>query len=86
MTLDILTRGVETGVMLRTFPSTCDVTVRIALSHFNDVDETDIKAVCIFPKTEQTTLPIHLEYNNPYIIQTRVTPEEAEYVIETQRN
>ncbi len=81
-TLKIHTKGVPEGEKLRIFPSTAEATIRIALSHFNEVSESSIEAVCQYPREATATLPVALHYNNSNIIQARVNPAEVEYIIE----
>lgn len=82
MILDIVPIGVPQGEQLRLFPSATEVTLRIALSNFNEVNETDINVFCQYPQHESRTLPVELEYNTNNIIQARFTPSEVEYIIE----
>lgn len=81
-TLPIIVKDVPADQHLRTFPSTVQATVRTALQHFNDISESDMEAICRYPKTETNTLPVTLMYTDKHIIQARVTPAEVEYIIE----
>ncbi len=81
-TLPIHVVGAPSGVKLRLFPPTAEVTVRVGLSHFNDVTEEDLYLSCNFPEKQMNQLPLFLHYTSPYITQTRVKPAEVEYIIE----
>ena len=83
-TLPIATRGVPEGTTLRVFPSRVDVYLRVGISHFNEVDQQSVQALCHYPRTQAVTLPVELKYTTPYITGTRVTPQEVEFVIEKQ--
>ncbi len=78
----ITPQQVPAGQRLLLFPSSTEVTVQLLLSHFNDIKEKDIKVVCDYPATAQSTLPLKAKYNSPYILSTRLKEQEVEYIIE----
>ncbi len=81
-TLAVCPEGVPQGAKMRLFPPTAEVTVQLYLSHFNDVDERTLHLVCQYPSSTTSALPIKVKYSSPYIINARVNPAEAEYIIE----
>ncbi len=81
-TLPIQVVGVPNGETLRLFPPTADITVRVGISHFNDVTAADVQVECIYPQEQVAHLPLQLRYTSPYVTQARVTPTEVEYIIE----
>ncbi len=83
-TLPIRIKNVPTGVTLRLFPPTVEATIRVGISHFNDVNEKDVLVECTYPTTQTTQLPLLLRYTSPYITQGRMSPTEVEYIIEKE--
>ncbi len=81
-TLPIRVIGTPETETLRLFPPTADVTVRVGISHFNDVTAADLQVECAYPTTQVSQLPLQLRYTSPYITQARVSPIEVEYIIE----
>ncbi len=81
-TLPIRVVGAPEEEILRLFPPTADVTVRVGISHFNDVTAADLQVECAYPTTQVSQLPLQLRYTSPYITQARVSPIEVEYIIE----
>lgn len=81
-TLPIQTIGVPDGEHMRLFPNEAKLTVRVGISQFSQVDQTDIKAICRYPQQSNNTLPIEVITKNPYITNIRISPTEVEYIIE----
>lgn len=81
-TLPIEVEDAVAGEVIYLFPKNTVVTVRVGISHFTQVSDKDIRAVCKYPTQTQTTLPVHIEYTNPYITQIRTSVREVEYIIE----
>ncbi len=81
-TLPICVVGVPEGETLRLFPPTVEATVRVGVSHFNDITAADLQVECVYPTEQLTQLPLQLRYTSPYITQSRITPTEVEYIIE----
>ncbi len=67
---------------LRLFPPTAEVTVRVGISHFHDVNADDIIVECVYPQKQVNQLPLRVRYHSPHIQQARVNPTEVEYIIE----
>lgn len=68
--------------VLHFFPREATVVVRVGVSHFSEVNASDIKAVCPYPTQGERTLPVEIVYSNPYIRHTRTNVREVEYIIE----
>ncbi len=83
-TLPIRIKDLPAGVKLRLFPPTVEATIRVGISHFNDVTEKDLQVECTYPTTQATQLPLLLRYTSPYITHGRISPTEVEYIIEKE--
>lgn len=81
-TLPVTVVGCPKGESVRLFPQKVDVQVRVGMSHFAEVHEDDFRAVCRYPKSEQTSLPVEVMHSNPYVTLVRSNPSELEYIIE----
>ena len=71
--------------VMHLFPQTTTITARVGISHFADLTEEDFKAVCKYPAQAQTTLPVTIICNNPYVTQMRTSIREVEYIIEKKQ-
>lgn len=80
--LPVQVQNIPRGESLILFPHEVNVSVRVSMSHFAEVDEQEFKALCTFPKTEQTSIPVTIVHHNPYVTNVRVTPDALEYIIE----
>ena len=81
-TLPVEVLGVPEGTRVRLFPQQVGVTVRVGVSHFAHVQESDLKAVCYYPSKPIKSLPIELITANPYISNIRISPSSVEYMIQ----
>lgn len=81
-TLPIRALNVPAGNQMRLFPQQVEVTVRVGISHFSDVKESDFQAICRFPAQQCDALPIELTTTNPYIYNIRISPSSVEYMIQ----
>jgi YbbR domain-containing protein len=81
-TIPIEVEGAVEGEVIYLFPKNTVVTVRVGISHFTEVSDKDIRAICKYPTQTQSTLPVSIEYTNPYITQIRTSVREVEYIIE----
>lgn len=73
------------GEVMHLFPQNTTVIARVGISHFQDITEGDFRAVCEYPQSTQTILPMKIICNNPYITQIRSSIREVEYVIEKKQ-
>ena len=80
--IPIRVTGVPEGHRLRLFPSEVEVSVRVGMSHFNDVQAEHIKAVCAYTPERADKLDVELYYTNPYITSAWVFPGVVEYILE----
>lgn len=74
--------NVPEGVHMRLFPNEVEVSVRVGISHFAQVQATDIKAVCIYTSERSDKLDVELRYSNPYITSAWVYPGVIEFMVE----
>lgn len=85
LTKPIITKNVPENTYLRLFPAEVNVMLRIGVSHFNDIDESDVEVSCDFPTKAMDKLPLQVTCRNPYVTFTRCTPAAVEFLIE-QKN
>lgn len=74
--------GIPEGHHLRLFPGEVEVSVRVGMSHFTQVQATDIKAICTYSPERADKLDVELRYSNPYITSAWVYPAVVEYILE----
>lgn len=80
--IPISTHNVPQGEHIRLFPQETTVVVRVGISHYPQVTVEDIMAVCQYPMSHLSQLPIEITTNNPYISNIRCYPSSVEYIIE----
>lgn len=80
--IPIRVTGVPEGYHLRLFPSEVEVSVRVGMSHFAQVQATDIKALCTYSPERADKLDVELRYSNPHITSAWVYPAVVEYILE----
>ncbi len=83
--LPIEVNNLPEGEVMHLFPQTTTVIARVGISHFQDISAEDIRVVCEYPQQAQTTLPVNIICNNPYITQIRSSIREVEYIIERKQ-
>ena len=81
-TIPVRIQGVPEGHHIRLFPNEVEVSVRVDISHFAQVQPTDIKAVCVYSPERVDKLDVELQYTNPYITSVWVYPGVVEYILE----
>lgn len=74
--------GVPDGRRIRLFPHEAEVSVRVGMSHFGQVQASDIKAVCAYSPEREDKLDVELRYSNPYITAAWAYPGVVEYLLE----
>ena len=82
LTKHILARHVPEGVRLRLFPAEATVFLRVGVSHFNEIDDNEVRVSCNFPKEQTDKLPLRVECSNPYVTYSRCNPANVEFLIE----
>ena len=80
--LPIQVTGVPAEYHIRLFPREAEVNVRVGISHFAQVQASDIKAVCAYTPDRADKLDVELRYTNPYITAAWVYPGVVEYLLE----
>lgn len=82
MTIPVEIRNVPEGDTVRLFPSEVSVILRIGISHFAQLNEHQVKAICYYPTHNVNRLPIHVYCSNQHVTYTRTNPSNVEYIIE----
>lgn len=80
--LPIHVEGQPYGDKLRLFPNKAEVTVRVCISKFSNIQAEDIQLVCHYPEKETKYLPLEVKTVNPHIHNIRISPSSVEYIIE----
>ena len=80
--LPIQVIGVPEGSHIRLFPQNAEVSVRVGISHFAQVQASDIRAVCTYSPARSDKLDVELRYSNPYITAAWTYPGVVEYLLE----
>lgn len=83
--LSLQTIGTPEGKQMRLFPQQVNVTVRVGISHFAEVQETDFQAFCHYPTEQVDALPIEVTTTNPHISNIRFSPSSVEYLINSEQ-
>ena len=81
-TLPIQILNMPEGKQIRLFPQQVNVTVRVGISHFAEIKETDFQAVCYFPTQACNALPVSVKTVNNNISNIRFSPSSVEYIIQ----
>lgn len=79
--LSLRVEGVPEGRTLHLFPQQVRVTMHVSVSHWSQVDDKDIEAVCHYADSLEL-LPVELKTSNPYVSNLRATPDVVEYIVE----
>ena len=74
--------GVPEGCRVRLFPREVEVTLRVGMSHFAQVDANDVRAVCRYSSDRTDKLDVELQYTNPFITAAWVYPGIVEFILE----
>lgn len=74
--------GVPEGAHIRLFPNEVEVSVRVGMSHFAQVQAEDVKAVCVYSSERTDKLDVELRYTNPNITSAWVYPGVVEFILE----
>lgn len=84
--VSVATLNVPEDKLLRTFPHEVTVTTRVSLAHFAQVEAQHVYAYCLYPRSNQNEVSVHVSYKNPYIYGVRVSPPALEFIIENNDN
>jgi len=80
--LPIQVNGVPEGYHIRLFPHEAEVSVRVAMRHFAEVQAQDVKAVCTYTPDRTDKLDVEIKYTNPYITAAWTYPGVVEFLLE----
>lgn len=81
--VEIKAEKVPEGCYLHLFPNKAEVNVRIGVSHYSEIRESDFKVTCDYPRLPISKLKLDLKYpDNPHITSAWVYPSEVEYFSE----
>ena len=70
------------GYKIRLFPKEVEVNVRVGMTHFAQVQVSDITATCTYSPDRKETMDVELYYTNPYITFAWTYPGVVEYLLE----
>lgn len=79
--LPLHVEGVPEGYSIHLYPKEVEVSVRMGISHFSQVQETDIRAVCIYSPNRKDKLDVELHYSKPFITFAWAYPSVVEYLL-----
>lgn len=74
--------GATNGHRIRLFPPEVEVTVRVGMAHFAQIQPTDVQATCHYSPEREDKLDVELSYTNPFITAAWVYPGVVEFLIE----
>lgn len=81
-TLPLHVEDVPENYRIRLFPNQVEVTLRVGMSHFAQVGEQDVRAVCVYTPERTDKLDVELRYKNQYITTAWVYPGTVEFLLE----
>ena len=70
------------GYRLRLFPKEVEVNLRVGMSHFSQVQASDVIATCTYSPDRKETMDVEISYTNPYITSAWAYPAVVEYLLE----
>ena len=79
--IPIQVRDLPASESIHLFPQEVSIVVRVGVSHFAQVTEKDFQVYCYYPTSQQQTLHVNIETNNPFITKMRSNIREVEYII-----
>lgn len=74
--------GLPDGRRVRLFPPEVEVSVRVGMAHFTEVNPTDVRAVCTYSAERSDKLDVELHYSNPFITAAWAYPGVVEFMVE----
>lgn len=75
-------KGVPEGYRLRLFPKEVEVSVRVGMNHFAEVQPNDIHAYCTYSPERTDKLDVDIQYTNPFITAAWAYPGVVEFILE----
>ena len=82
MLIPLYVKNAPEGYKVRLFPKEVEVTVRLGMAHFAQVQPSDIRATCTYVPERQETMDVEISYSNPYITSAWAYPGVVEYLLE----
>ena len=80
--MPVRVKNAPEGYKLRLFPKEVEVNVRVGMSHFAQVNASDISASCTYSPDRKETMDVEIDYTNPYITLAWSYPAVVEYLLE----
>lgn len=81
-TLPIRVKNAPEGYRLHVFPNEVEVSIRVGISHFAQVQAEDIHVYCTYKPERKDKLDVELSYSNPYITAAWAYPGVVEFLLE----
>ena len=81
-TVPLQALGVPEKYRIRLFPREVEVSVRVGMSHFAQVQASDIRAVCTYSPERKDKLDVELHYSSPFITAAWAYPGVVEFLLE----
>ena len=75
-------RNLPEGSHIRLFPKEVEVSVRVSINHFSEVQAKDIEASCTYSPDRTDKLDVDISYTNPYITSAWAYPGVVEFILE----
>ncbi|MCQ2334651.1 MAG: hypothetical protein MJZ89_02310 [Paludibacteraceae bacterium] len=80
--LPIGTRGVPSGNKLVLFADHVRVHISLPSDQYNSITATDFQAICTYPTSDRSTLPVEVSCSSPYVHIMHIEPQQVEYIIQ----
>jgi hypothetical protein len=80
-TLPIRVKNAPEGYRLHVFPNEVEVSIRVGISHFAQVQAEDIHVYCTYKPERKDKLDVELSYSNPYITAAWAYPGVVEFLL-----
>ena len=84
-TLPIEVIGAPEGYVMRLFPHDVEVSVRVGISHFSQVQASDIRVFSTYSPERKDKLDVAIQYTNPYITYAWAYPGVVEFLLTEQQ-
>lgn len=78
----VATYGVPEDCTLRLFPNEVEVTLRVWMNHFGDIDASDFHTFCRMPRHGAEAATVEVSYTNKHILSAQAKPATLEFIIE----
>ena len=75
-------RNVPEGYRIRLFPKDVEVSVRVGMNHFAEVQPRDVHAYCTYSPERKDKLDVDIYYTNPFITAAWTYPGVVEFILE----